>query len=324
MVFDSILGQEPAIAILRRALERGHVHHAYRFEGPDGVGKEQVAFALAQSLVCVEPGPIGCGRCSACVRAIEFNAEPPHVPKHPDVLVVGRGLYPPASLGTTSREATGIGVEQIRRIVLGRVGYAPHEARCLVVIVRDAHQLTVQAANAMLKTLEEPRAEVHFILLTSQPGRLLDTIRSRTLCVRFAPLSEQHIESVLRKHSLPTETAALAQGSASAALELADPALLDNNQRFADAALAAAASPDLAAAIALAAASPSDRLELRTLLEFLAQKIAVDTRRAVVSGQPVAQASAQRYTAVLTAIDHLERNAQPSLVVETMVAAMRA
>lgn len=323
MVFDAILGQESAVAILQRALERGRVHHAYRFEGPDGVGKELTAFALAQSLLCSERQPIGCGRCSACHRAVEFNAEPPSVPKHPDLLLIQRGLYPPAVLGTSNKETTGIGVDQIRKIILPRVAFSPHEGRALVVIIRDAHQLTVQAANAMLKTLEEPRPGIHFILLTSQPGRLLDTIRSRTLCVRFAPLAETHIETILARHALPKELAPLGQGSARAAIELADETRLEEKERFASAVLEAAKQPDLSDAIALASASPSDRAELRDLLEFVSQKIAIGARHAVVRGEPPA-AWGRWYEAVRSALDHLDRNAQPSLVVETMVAAMRA
>ena len=187
-VFDRIRGQEPAVETLVRALRAGRVHHAYRFEGPPGVGKELAAFALAQSLVCERGGPVGCGACSACQRAVRIAEEDPHVPQHPDVVLLGRGLYPPAALGTATRETTGIGVEQVRRLVLSRVGFSPHEGRALVFIVRDADDFTAQAGNALLKTLEEPSARTHFVLLTSRANRLLDTIRSRTLPVRFARL----------------------------------------------------------------------------------------------------------------------------------------
>src|SRR5205085_102595 len=161
------------------------------FEGPDGVGKELAAFALAQSLVCetpVAPGVsaapgvsgasgasgvsaastkpvLGCGTCSACRRAVRFAEEEPCVPQHPDVVLLERGLYPPAVLGATTRETAAIGVEQVRRLVLARVGFSPHEGRALVFIVRAAHELSLPAANALLKTLEEPPQRVHFVLL---------------------------------------------------------------------------------------------------------------------------------------------------------------
>ncbi|HEV8550435.1 MAG TPA: DNA polymerase III subunit delta', partial [Polyangiaceae bacterium] len=188
--FADVLGQEPAVRTLERALAAGKVHHAYRFEGPAGVGKELLAFALAQTLVCERGGAAACGQCSACRRAVSLSGEEPRVPLHPDVVLLGRGLYR-SVLGSGASEATGISVEQVRRIVLARVGFPPHEGRALVFIVRDADEITVQAANALLKTLEEPHARTHFILLTSRPSRLLDTIRSRSLPVRFAPLSDR-------------------------------------------------------------------------------------------------------------------------------------
>src|SRR5688572_24774827 len=176
MVFGEILGQSTAVQTLRRALAAGRLHHALRFEGPDGVGKERCAFALAQALVCTQRPREGCGDCSACKRAVTLSPEPPQVPAHPDVVLVERGLYPPGVLGRSGPETTGIGVEQIRRVVLSRAAFPPHEAQHLLFIFRAAHELTVSAANALLKTLEEPRPNVHFLLLTDQPRRLLDTV----------------------------------------------------------------------------------------------------------------------------------------------------
>src|SRR5882757_6130445 len=157
MAFADILGQEPALQTLTRALDTGHVHHAYRFEGPEGVGKEMAAFSLAQALVCVVGGARACGVCSACQRALKISEEEPRVPAHPDVVLVERGLYRGR---ISANEATGISIEQ--------VGYRPHEGRALVFIVRAAEELTVSAANALLKTLEEPGRGTHFILLTSR------------------------------------------------------------------------------------------------------------------------------------------------------------
>src|SRR5262249_38301472 len=152
------------------------------------------AFALAQALVC-EKGT-GCGSCSACRRAVTLSADEPRVPQHPDVVLLGKGLYRGLLSGG---EAMGIGVEQVRRIVLTRVGFPPHEGRALVFIVRDAEEITQQAANALLKTLEEPHQRTHFVLLTSRPSRLLDTIRSRCLPVRFAPLPDAVVGTLLER-----------------------------------------------------------------------------------------------------------------------------
>jgi len=91
MPFSEILGQSTAIDTLKRALQLGKVHHAYRFEGPDGVGKEKAAFALAQCLVCTEPREkLACGNCSACRRVVTLSEQPPQVPKHPDVVLLER------------------------------------------------------------------------------------------------------------------------------------------------------------------------------------------------------------------------------------------
>ncbi len=190
-VFSSIVGQPAAVRTLTQALASGRIHHAYRFEGPSGVGKRHTAVAFAQSLLC-ERDARGCGQCSSCKRATTLTAEAPHVPQHPDFIWVQRGLYSGTLL--TAKEATGISVEQVRKVVLSRTGYGSHEGRALVVFIEDADELTVSAANALLKTLEEPGPGVHFILHTSRPHRLLDTLRSRTLAVRFGPLPDDALE----------------------------------------------------------------------------------------------------------------------------------
>src|SRR4051812_10606925 len=98
MSLETVLGQSSAVGTLDRALATGKVHHAYRFEGPDGVGKEMAAFAFAQALVCATEPPPGrahfaCGKCSACTRAVTLTTGSPSVPVHPDVVLLERGLY---------------------------------------------------------------------------------------------------------------------------------------------------------------------------------------------------------------------------------------
>lgn len=323
-VFDGILGQEPAVQTLVRALEVGRVHHAYRFEGPDGVGKERAAFALAQSLVCEGPGPVGCGGCSACRRAVKFADAEPCVPQHPDVVLLERGLYPPALLGATTRETSAIGVEQVRRLVLARVGFSPHEGRALVFIVRNAHELSLPAANALLKTLEEPPGRVHFILITSKSSRMLDTIRSRTLAVRFGPLGEDVLEVILERHGKSRDHARLATGSASAALSLSDEDASRARADFVRGALEAIEAPDLEGAVLFAGARPDERDALRDNLLHLCQALALDARDHLMTDARRAGIAAQRYVAVLEAVRALERNAQPGLLLESMIVRMRA
>jgi DNA polymerase-3 subunit delta' len=319
MPFSDILGQEPALQTLQRALDTGHVHHAYRFEGPDGVGKEMAAFCLAQALVCEQAGKRACGVCSACLRALKISEEDPRVPAHPDVVLVERGLYRGR---ISANEATGISIEQVRRIVLERVGYRPHEGRALVFIVRAAEELTVSAANALLKTLEEPGPSTHFILLTSRPNRLLDTIRSRTLPVRFSPLSDALVASILEKKGLDAKVAALAQGSVALAVELASEDAIKEREDFVAGAHAAISARDLAPAVKFAEIR-RERDSLRGLLSFFAQSLALAGREQVASAADDAERSALRHAVVLSAMRDVERNVSPALALESMLYRLR-
>ncbi|HTV22192.1 MAG TPA: DNA polymerase III subunit [Polyangiaceae bacterium] len=325
MSFDAILGQDTAIQTLKTALVSGRLHHAYRFEGPDGVGKERAAFALAQALVCARLPNVGCGECSACLRAVTLSEEEPAVPKHPDVILIERGLYPPSVLGRSSPETTGIGVEQVRRIVVARAGFPPYEASRLVFIFRAAHELTPNAANALLKTLEEPRANVHFVLLSDQPRRLLDTIRSRTLPVRFGPLPDAVLQQIVAARGLSADATslALAAGSASRLIDACDPERVSQRERFVNAVLAALRAPDLGAALQLAAGEQLERGSLASELRGLAQHFALSARQRAGEAPEPALRNANRYREVLAALESLERNAPPALALEALVARLR-
>jgi len=319
MPFSDIQGQEPALQTLYRALDTGHVHHAYRFEGPPGVGKEMAAFSLAQALVCERAGARACGECSACLRALRIADDEPRVPAHPDVVLLQRGLYKGR---ISANEATGISIEQVRRIVLERVGYRPHEGRALVFIVRDAEELTVSAANALLKTLEEPGQNTHFILLTSRPNRLLDTIRSRSLPVRFSPLPDALVATILESKGLNPEVAPIAQGSVALALELASEEAIKEREDFVAAAEGAIVARDLAAAIKFAE-TRRERDSLRGLLSFFAQSLAITGRARVQSAPADAERCAVRHHVVLEAMRDVERNVSPALVLESMIVRLR-
>jgi len=204
MPLSNVLGQSGAVGTLERALATGKVHHAYRFEGPNGVGKETAAFALAQALVCETPPPEGrvyhaCGRCSACTRAVTFSTEPPQVPIHPDLVIVERGLYSPEALRRSRPELQEISVDQIRKCILERASFPPHEGRARVIIIRRAHELSISAANALLKTLEEPLARTYFVLLTDRGSDLLDTVieAQATARARLAALGSDAVQPVI-------------------------------------------------------------------------------------------------------------------------------
>jgi len=318
-MFSHILGQEPAVQTLTRALDSGHVHHAYRFEGPAGVGKERAAFALAQALVCELGGPRACEKCSACQRALRISDEEPRVPAHPDVILLQRGLYRGR---ISANEATGISIEQVRRMVLERVGYGPHEGRARVFIVRDADELTVSAANALLKTLEEPGQGTHFVLLTSRPNRLLDTIRSRTLPVRFSPLPDALVAQILQDKGLDPKVAILAQGSVALAVDLASEDAIKEREEFVASARAAIAARDLAPGIKFAEAR-RERDALRGLLAYFAQSLAFAGREQVLAQPEQAERAAEQHRIVLSTMQDVDRNVSPALALESMIYRLR-
>jgi DNA polymerase-3 subunit delta' len=220
-------------------------------------------------------------------------------------------------------ETSGISIEQIRRIVLSRVGFAPHEGRAVVCIVRGADELTISAANALLKTLEEPPDRTFFLLLTSRPSRLLDTIRSRTLPVRFGPLPEPVVAQLLSARGLDPKLAELSQGSMEQALELADTEALAHRDGFASHVLAGLDAPDLASALEFAEKQKLERGELLELLEHLAQVLSLKVRQVVAAAPDEARRMARRYELVRAAASDLERNVGPQLALEAMMAKLR-
>lgn len=162
MTFAQIIGHDRQKNILRRALASGRLAHAYLFAGPDGVGKRLMAIALARVLFCAHG--TGCGECTACRKLDHRN--------HPDLHV----LEP---------DGSSIKIEQVRALQRD-LSLRPLEASRKLCLIEDADTMTVAAANALLKTLEEPRGDTVLLLLSSQPQRLLETIRSRCQLLLFS------------------------------------------------------------------------------------------------------------------------------------------
>jgi DNA polymerase-3 subunit delta' len=324
--FDHIRGQKAAVEALTRALRAGLVHHAYRFEGAQGVGKTMAALALAQALLCEAGEPLGCGRCRACRRVVTRSETPPEVPLHPDVVWLERGIYAPDVIGG-KKELTSIGIEQIRSLVLSRFGFPPHEGRGRVFIIQRAEELTVQAANALLKSLEEPGDSTYFILLCARPRGLIDTIRSRSLPIRFGPLPDEVLRGILREQgvaeALIEGSIAMAQGSADLALGAADPEASAAREAFVSGVHGAVAAPRFDEAVVFAESLSGDRDSLFDQLAGLATRYAMAARSDAATRPDEARMAAERHGLVLDSMAAVRRNASPKILMCQLLASLR-
>lgn len=203
MGFEEIIGQDLVIKALKRTLGSGQTAHAYLFSGPEGYGKKSLALLFAQALNCNREQDPPCKSCLSCRKTLSGN--------HPDFYQV-------------RPEGASLKIGQLRELK-ERLYYLPREGRKKICLIHDADLMTLPAANSLLQILEEPPADLVFILLSSRPWALLPTIISR--CSHFAlrPLLPEEIDLVLRKQSILKQqereiVAALAEGNPGKALEL--------------------------------------------------------------------------------------------------------
>lgn len=198
-----VRGHEKVITRLGREIEQHRVHHAHLFAGPEGIGKAVVARAFAQRLLCATPKGIdACGTCPACLKCMTNN--------HPDWLWV-------------EPDGASIKIRQAREIAAA-TRYRPNEGDRRVIVIEQVETMADPAANALLKTIEEPGGQTLFILLTASPNRLLPTIRSRCAIVHFAALSAELTRDILLEHGVDAAKAdtlaRLSQGSPGQALRM--------------------------------------------------------------------------------------------------------
>ncbi len=213
MGFERILGHKKEIGILQRAMLSGRLHHAYLFTGPEGIGKKEAAFAFAKALNCSNPpGADSCGTCNDCSM---MDAR-----THPNLAYV----RPTDKDGEPCGDGL-IRIEDVRE-VQNTLKYRAIRGK-KAAIIDDADRMMPQAANAFLKTLEEPPPDSMIILVTQHPAGLLPTILSRCQRVGFRPLPRQAIQTLLMEtlgmDSASAEgVAAISSGSISSAMRYAD------------------------------------------------------------------------------------------------------
>lgn len=200
MGFEEIKGQSKAIGILQTSLWTGRIAHAYMFYGPGGVGKKKAAFLFAQALNCKKTANAdSCGVCASCSKIKSGN--------HPDIIQV-------------LSEGNSIKITQIRGLQ-EKAFLKCYEGIFKVIIIDGADKLTVEAANSLLKILEEPPEQTVFILLAEELGKLPKTIISRCQLIPFLPLEAEVIQKIIEEHGQRNDfPIGLAYGSAGKALEI--------------------------------------------------------------------------------------------------------
>jgi len=206
MAWSAIRGQPVALRILQAHLRHKQVAPAYLFVGPEGVGKRLVARELAKTLNCEQEIEDPCDQCDNCRRML-------------------RDVHPNLHLVAPQAPSNTIRIDEVREVV-GNIALRPYMGVCSVVILDGADRLTEEAANALLKALEEPPGQTRFFLITVQPSHVLPTIVSRCQVIRFQRLSVDVIGDLLAQAvpcspQVATSVSRLAQGSLSRAIELA-------------------------------------------------------------------------------------------------------
>jgi DNA polymerase-3 subunit gamma/tau len=216
--FSEMVGQGAVVQALTHALEQRRLHHAYLFTGTRGIGKTTVSRILAKSLNCTGPDGTGgitatpCGVCSACT---EIDAD-----RYLDYVELDA--------------ASNRGIDEIRDL-LERAAYKPAIGRFKIFMIDEAHQLTKDSFNALLKTLEEPPEYLKFVLATTDPEKMLPTVLSRCLQFNLRPMApeivHEHLEHVLKAEGVAYDELSLrllsraARGSMRDGLSLADQAI---------------------------------------------------------------------------------------------------
>jgi DNA polymerase-3 subunit delta' len=322
---DDIAGQEQALQVLRRAVAAGKVAHAYLFTGPEGVGKASCALALAGALNCERAPGRGCNECPSCHK-------------------VEQGLHP--DLLHLEPDGTFIKIDQVRTMEQ-HLSFAPHEGRFRLVLIDGADKLNLNAANALLKSVEEPRPRTLFVLVAAAGHLVAPTLVSRCQRIRFLPLAPATIEQVLGGLGLESDAAeiraaaALAEGSAKRALRLLEGEQMAFIRSTVAGLLGAAGGRDAVPVFEVAAEAGRDRQLLLETLDVLtvwlrdillcregldAQRV-VNTDRIEALREEANRRSRATIIRQVRAVDEaraaLRGNVHPTLVLENLCLEMR-
>lgn len=217
MSFSVIKGQDRPVNILKKYIEHSCLEGGYLFAGPPGIGKKLVAKTLAKTVNCLEPNLDSCDTCISC-RKIDSN-------QHPDVHIIETG-------------GAEIKIEYIRQLQR-EINLKPYEARVKVFIIDDAHNLTAEASNALLKVLEEPPENSLIILITDKQALLFKTIISRCKILKFTALKRAELEIILKKDyslekNLAHFLAYFSEGSFGTALKFKDRDIMREKNKIID------------------------------------------------------------------------------------------
>jgi len=323
MTLHETLGQEAVIERLRSAHRRRRLAHGYLFVGAGGTGRESVARALAQLFLCQQPvDGDACGTCGACVRVKAGT--------HPDLQILLSDAEA-ARRGRAGGESTGKPSEEIRieavRELCRQLRMRPYEGVGKVGVLVDAHRLRMEAANALLKMLEEPGDATLLVLIAPSPRAVLDTLRSRCQVVRFSPLPIELIADLLQREQgvdphVALSAARAADGSIGRAERLASG---DAQQGFEVAAdyLDAAAGLRLEEILDTAAGFGRDRPQALQLVDGLAHHLhgrIVDASRS--GRQGAVDLRGRAFEATQEAERAIHGNASPQLVLEALAATL--
>jgi DNA polymerase III subunit delta' len=248
MPFSDVIGQDRAIAVLRRSISMGRVAHAYLFSGIEGCGKRKSALAFVQAVFCGKDE--ACGVCPSCRKLASGQ--------HPDLHI----LEPDGAF---------IKIDQVRELQK-ELSFRPFEAPKKACIIDGADRLNLSSGNALLKTLEEPPGDALMILIAPERSAVLQTILSRCQALSFQPLSAELVEGRLVRDGFPAEAARVAAtlsgGSLRRGIDIATDGVLEGRGSFLERIIALNLK-DVASLFAAAEEFAADKEGLPGLLELL-------------------------------------------------------